>query len=250
VGDRDRKGQGRLDVAAREQRVIETFVELADTLVGDFDADELLHVLAERCVELLDVDAAGVMLAMQPGQLQAVAATSRDMHQLEIFEVAAAEGPSHAAYVAGAPVVEHDLRTVRARWPEFAKRALDLGFVAAHGFPLRLRERTVGALNLFQSERRVRLGDADVLVAQGFADVAAISLIQAELAGHSLTTVAQLEHALSARLVTEQAKGILAERLALTPQQVFERLRRHARDHNRKVHDVAGDVVEGRLDGL
>ena len=235
-------------MATREQRVIETFVYLADTLVGDFDADELLHVLAERCVELLDVEAAGVMLAMRPGELQAVAATSRNMRQLEIFEVAAAEGPSYSAYASSEPVVAHDLQAAEDRWPEFTARALALGFVAAHGFPLRLRERTIGALNVFQRIGRARLSDADVRMAQGFADVASISLLQAELVHESETTVDQLTHALSARVVTEQAKGVLAERLGIPPQQALDRLRRHARNHNRKLRDVAGDVVNGRLD--
>jgi GAF domain-containing protein len=235
-------------MGTREQRVIETFVELADTLVRDFDADGLLHMLAERCVELLDVDAAGLMLAMRSGHLHAVAATSRDMRQLEIFEVASAEGPSYAAYTEGAPVVEPDLAAAKGRWPQFTARALELGFVAAHGFPLRLRERTIGALNLFQSEGCAPLGDADIAVAQGFADVAAISLLQDELAQQADMTAAQLGRALSARVVIELAKGVLAERLALSPQQAFERLRKHARDHNRKVRDVADDVVNGRLD--
>lgn len=237
-------------MASREQRLIETFTGFADTLVGDFDADELLHVLADRCVELLAVDAAGVMLAMQPGQLRAAAATSRSMEQLEVFEVAATEGPSYEAYTSGQAVVEHHLATAEARWPQFVGRARRLGFAAAYGFPLRLRERTVGALNLFQTARRRRLADPDAEVARGFADIAAIALIQEELLHQSETKVGQLNYALAARVVTEQAKGILAERLALTPQDAFERLRKHARDHNRKVHDVAQDVVDGRVDRL
>jgi GAF domain-containing protein len=237
-------------MGTREQRVIATFVELSDSLVADFDVDDTLQLLAERCVEVLAVDAAGVMLAMQPGQLHAVAATSRDMRQLEIFEVAAAEGPSYAAYVSCEPVVEHDLAAAEARWPRFASRALALGFASAHGFPLRLRGRAVGALNLFQNQGRAPLTDADVAVAQGFADIAAISLLQDELSQGTRTTVEQLSHALSARVSVEQAKGVLAERLGVSPQEAFERLRKHARDRNRKVHDVSRDVVAGRLDRL
>lgn len=232
----------------RERRLIETFVSLADVLVGDVDTDELLHLLGERCVELLDIDAAGVMLAMQPGQLHAVAATSRDMRQLEIFEVASAEGPSVAAYMNGRPETEHNLEGAASRWPSFVPRALELGFVAAHGFPLRLRDRTIGALNIFQSEGRSPLTDTDVRVAQGFADVATISLIQDELLHHTDTTVQQLTHALQSRVLIEQAKGALAERLGVPPHESFERLRKHARDHNRKLRDVADDVIEGRLE--
>lgn len=235
-------------MASREQRVVETFVELADSLVGEFDPDELLHTLAERCVELLDVDAAGVMLAMATEQLEAVAASGRDMRQLEIFEVAVAEGPSHLAYSSCQPVVEHDLRSAEARWPQFVPRALELGFVAAHGFPLRLRDRTIGALNLFQIEGRARLGDDERRMAQGFADVAAISLIQDELTRQASRVQQQLEHALSARVVIEQAVGMLAERLSIAPPQAFQRLRKHARDRNRRLRDVARDVLDGRID--
>lgn len=237
-------------MASREQRLIETFVELADTLAGDFDPDVLLHTLAERCVELLDVDAAGVMLAMRPWQLQAVAATSRDMRRLEIFEIAAAEGPSYEAYASGDAVTEHDLAASIARWPRFVPLALELGFAAAHGFPVRVRRRAVGALNLFQGQGRARLSQADLRVAQGFADVAAISLIQDELMHRAETRVQQLSFALTSRVLTEQAKGLLAERLAITPQQAFEHLRSHARDHSRKVRDVAKDLLDGRLDTL
>lgn len=235
-------------MATREERVIETFLYLADTLVKDFDVDELLHVLARRCVELLDVDAAGVMLAMRPGELRAVAATSRTMGQLEIFEVAAGEGPSYEAYAHGEPVAVRDLGAAQERWPQFTPRALDLGFAAGYGFPLRLRERTIGALNLFQQAGGSRLSVADVGLAQGFADATAISLVQAELVDQAEATVGQLEHALAGRVVTEQAKGILAERLGLSPEEAFERLRGQARDQQRKVRDVAHEVVNEGLD--
>jgi GAF domain-containing protein len=237
-------------MATREQRLIDTFTHIADTLVNDFDADEVLHVLAERCVELLDVDAAGVMLAMRPGELRAVAATSRDMRQLEILEVASTEGPSYDAYRTGRPIVEHDLAGAGERWPTLAARAHELGFGRGYGFPLRLRDRTIGALNLFQAPERRALTDADVDVARGFADIAAIALIQEELVRDTQATVEQLTHALSTRVTIEQAKGVLAERLGVTPAAAFDRLRKHARDHNRKLRDIARDIVDGRIQEL
>lgn len=233
---------------SREQRVIDTFVYLADTLVTEFDADELLQVLAARCVELLDVDAAGVMLGMRPDRLRAVAATGRDMRLLEIFEVAASEGPSYDAFDSQEPVVVHDLTGTEERWPQFTPRALQQGFRTAYGFPLGLRERAVGALNLFQEHGRRRLDDADRRLAQGFADVAAIGLVQERLQHEATTRVEELSYALDARVVVEQAKGVLSERLSLTPMEAVERLRRYARDRNAKLRDVAQDLVEGRLD--
>jgi len=237
-------------VEPREQQLVQTFISLTDTLVADFDAEELLHVLAARCVELLGVDAAGVMLAMGTNELQAAAASSRDMRQLEIFEVASAEGPSYDAYVSGEVVLERDLRTATSRWPMFTPRALELGFVVAYGFPLRLRERTVGALNLFQVEGRVALDDPDLAVAQGFADVATIALLQEQALHNAEALTEQLTGALSSRVSIEQAKGIVAERFGLDPQQAFERLRTHARSRGRKLRDVAQEVIDGSLDSL
>ncbi len=232
---------------SREQRVIDTFVELTDTLVADFDADELLQMLAARCVELLDVEAAGVMVGMDPGQLHAVAASGRDMRQLEIFEVASEEGPSYEAFASGQPVVVYKLADLESRWPAFVPRARDLGFRAAYGFPLRLRGRTIGALNLFLSTGR-RLGGADERLAQGFADAAAIALIQERSTQDAATRAEQLSYALGARVVVEQAKGILAERRGLPPFAAFELLRAHARSHNHKMRDVAQAIIDGRLD--
>lgn len=235
-------------MTSREHRLIETFVYLADTLVADADADALLHTLVARCVELLDADAAGVMLALGEQGLRAVAASSRDMSQLEIFEVAVKEGPSYDAYATGRPVAVHDLRGAEQRWPTFVPRAQALGFHAAYGVALRLRERTIGSLNLFQGAGRRPLEDADARVAQGFADVATIGLLQQQTLRDADVQTDQLAHALESRIVIEQAKGVLAERHALDAVSAFERLRRHARDHNRKLRAVAHDIVDQRLD--
>lgn len=235
-------------MTGRERRLIDTFVFLADTLVAEADADALLHTLVARCVELLDADAAGVMLALGESGLRAVAASSRDMSQLEIFEIAVKEGPSYDAYGTGRPVVVRDLHGAEQRWPTFTPRARALGFRAGYGMPLRLRDRTIGSLNLFQSEGRRPLDDADARVAQGFADVATIGLLQQQTLRDADLESEQLAHALQSRIVIEQAKGILSERHAIDPLIAFERLRKHARDHNRKLREVASDVVDQRLD--
>ena len=234
----------------REQRIIDTFVYLADTLASDFDSDDLLHVLADRCMELLDIDAAGVLLAMEPDRLRAAASSSQDMSQLEVFEVAAEEGPSYDAYVSGRPVVVHDLAGSERRWPAFTPRATALGFAAGYGFPLRLRERTVGSFNLFQVAERQPLDEFDLGLAQGFADMAAIGLLQEGLLRDAEVKADQLSYALEARVTIEQAKGVLAERLSVSPREAFALLRKQARDNNRKLGEVAQHVVDGRLDGL
>jgi GAF domain-containing protein len=231
----------------RDARLLETFVELADTLVGDFDPDDLLQLLVERCMALLDVDAAGVVLAEPSGELRVAAASSRVVRQLEIFQVAVTEGPCVDALQTGNPVVEPDLRRAADRWPAIVPRALDMGLAASYGFPLRLRTHTLGAFNLFQTEGRPPLRDADQRTAQGFAHVASMGLLHDRLLGEAEARAEQLHHALDSRVVVEQAKGVLAGRLSLTPAEALDRLRGYARDRNRPLRDVAQDVIAGRI---
>ena len=67
---------------AREESVVRALVEMADTLVGDFDVVELLTGLASRCVELLGISAAGVMVATAQGDVRLVASSSEAMRVL------------------------------------------------------------------------------------------------------------------------------------------------------------------------
>ena len=104
----------------REQMLAATFVELADTLVADFDVVDFLHGLADRCVRLLEVDAAGLMLADQRGSLRVVASSSEQARLVELFQLQHEEGPCLECFQTGLPVSEPDLAAARQRWPSFA----------------------------------------------------------------------------------------------------------------------------------
>jgi GAF domain-containing protein len=148
-----------------------TPVELADTLVADFDVVELLTRLADRCVDVLGVDAAGLMLAGPDGDLRVMASSSEAMRVLELFELQSKEGPCLDCYRSGQPVVNQDLAVVNPRWPRFALEAYGAGFRSVHALPMRLRATVIGALNLFHVEPgEMREGDVDA--AQALADVA------------------------------------------------------------------------------
>ncbi len=231
---------------AREQRIVATFVEFADTLVADFDVVEFLHRVAERCVELLDCDESGVLIADPAGALRAMASSSERTEALELLQAQNDEGPCFECYHDERPVVSEDLTADANRWPTFAPAAVRAGFASVHAIPMRAHGQTIGALNLFRSGTG-RLAAADVPVSQGMADIAAIGLLNERQARESHDTVSQLQRALQSRVVIEQAKGLLAERLQVSMDEAFARLRGYARGHSRRLSEVADELIEGRL---
>jgi GAF domain-containing protein len=227
-------------------RFVSTLVELADTLVADFDVVELLSLLADRCVEVLDVGAAGLMLVAPDGDLRVMASSSEAMRVLELFELQAHEGPCLDCYRSGRPVVNQDLATVNGRWPRFAPEALAAGFRSVHALPMRLRGSVIGALNLFHAEAG-EMTSPDVEAAQALADVATIAILQHRATLEAQVVNEQLLHALNSRVVIEQAKGMVAERAGLDMEQAFTALRTYARSHNMRLVDVAEAVIGGAL---
>ena len=230
----------------RETLLARTLVELADTLVDDFDVVDLLTRLADSCVDVLDVGAAGLMLASPSGELRVMASSSEAMRMLELFEVQAQEGPCLDCYRGGQAVAEVDLTAATDRWPRFAPEAFAAGFRSVHALPMRLRGAVIGALNLFHVDEG-RMRSADVEAAQALADVATIAILQHRAAMEAQLLTEQLNHALNSRIVIEQAKGMVAERRGLDMAEAFALLRKHARDQNLRLADVAARVIAGDL---
>ena len=221
-----------------------TFVELTDTMVAGFDMIEFLHVLTNRTVQLLDVSAAGLLLADPRGELRLVAASSEAARLLELFQLQNDEGPCLDCFRGGQPVDAADLADVVSRWPRFAPVARRAGFAAVHALPMRLRDQVIGALNLFRTSAGA-FDPAGVRVGQALADVATISLLQERTMRHSDTLNEQLQAALNSRVVIEQAKGKLAERLGLDMDQAFTLLRDNARARNLRLSELARAFVGG-----
>ena len=230
----------------REAVLSRTFVELADTLVDDFDVVDLLTLLAARAVEVLGVSAAGVMLVAPEGGLRVVASSSEAMRVVELFELQHDEGPCLDCYRHGQPVLNQDLATTNGRWLRFAPVAFEAGFRMVHALPMRLRGTVIGAVNLFQADTRP-IDPEDVLAGQAMADIGTIAILQHRAATDARVVNEQLTRALNSRIIIEQAKGVLAERAALTMEEAFTRLRHHARNHNLLLADVAGHFIDGTL---
>lgn len=223
-------------------RLAEIFVDVADTLVDDFDLIEFLQRVATHTSNLVEAHAAGLLLADEHGRLQLMAASDQTAEMVELFQVQAREGPCQDCYRHGRPVINADLRTASARWPIFAPRAVAAGYHSVHAFPLRWRQQVIGALNLFGGTVGTMAGE-DVRVVQALADVATIGLLQERAVRRGEVLAEQLQSALNTRILIEQAKGSLAQLHGGSPDEGFTMMRSYCRRHGLRLADIARAVI-------
>jgi hypothetical protein len=235
------------DDMAREQRLAEVFVELADTLVEEFDVVDFLQTLTERAVELVEADSAGLMLDDQRGRLQVVAYTDEPTRLLELLELQNDEGPCLECFSTGERLTNIDVATSRERWPRFAEAASDAGFAVVHAVPMRLRRQVIGALNLF-TRSPAPLTREHLAVVQGLADVATIGLLHERAVRDQVVLAEQLQTALHSRILIEQAKGVLSARAEVDVSAAFQLMRSYARRTGESLTTVADAVVANTLD--
>ena len=222
--------------------VLEAVVTLVDSLLDDFDIVELLTDLTERCAQLLDVDSAGLLLADPRRQLRLMAATSDRTEELELLQLQADEGPCLECFLTGEPVSTADLSAARDRWPRFAPAATARRFrVRPRPADARRRHgaRRTGAVRHQSGE----LDAADLLVGRSLAHVASVAIVQQ----HPPTPATVLPHlrtALASRVVVEQAKGFLRERLDVSVAEAFAILRGYAAPSRRAPQRRGAAAVE------
>lgn len=221
-------------------------MQLADTLIADFDVIDFLHTLAQYSVDLLDVSASGILLADHTGRLNLMAASTEQARLLELSQLQAEQGPCVDAYRTGAPVSCPNLAHTPQRWPAFTPAALAAGLAAVHALPMRLHGQAIGAMNLYSS-RPGDLSDQAADLGQALADVATIGILHERALRRREVLTEQLQHALNSRIMIEQAKGVLAERLHLTIDEAFALIRSYARDHDLKLADTARSITQGEL---
>lgn len=236
-------------MTSRESQVAETLVHLADTLVNGYDDMEMFYNLVDRCTEVLPIDHAGLMLTDPMGDLHVVAATSEVTHLIELLQIQNEQGPCLDAFRSGRLVESGPLAGPEAqeRWPELTKAASDAGFGGITALPMRLRDRILGALNLFRAGPEP-LSSEDRAVGQAFANMATISILQARATSDTREVIEQLQRALDTRVVLEQAKGYMSQFSQVSMDEAFNRIRAYARSNNLLLRDVAGDIVARELD--
>jgi GAF domain-containing protein len=225
----------------RETALLAALIQVADTLVADFDMLDLLHRLTTDCVALFHTDAAGLLIAAHRDTLQLIASSSEAARLVELFQLQSDEGPCLDCYRSGQQVSAPDL-AAGDTWPRFTARAAEQGFRSVHAVPMRLRGHTIGALNLFGATAAA-LPAADLRAVQALADAATISILQERDAHTQQTVTSRLQTALNSRAIIEQAKGVLAEVGHLDMGEAFIRLRDHARATDQPLTDLARRLV-------
>jgi GAF domain-containing protein len=128
----------------------------------------------------------------------------------------------------------------------FATAALAAGIRSVHSAPMRVHGKTIGAFSLFRGEVGF-IASRDLPLAQGFADIAAVAILQERTVSETRGVVEQLQRALDSRVVIEQAKGILAERGHASVDAAFIVIRAYSRAHNLRLSVVAQSVIENRI---
>ncbi|HET7194663.1 MAG TPA: GAF and ANTAR domain-containing protein [Nocardioides sp.] len=227
------------------EKLAQTFVDLADSLVDDFDVFDLLSLLVERCSDLMEVSAAGLLFADSQDHLQVAASSSESARLLDLYQLQNEDGPCFECYRSGEPVSAM-LSEASSRWPNFTAAATSEGFSSVLALPLRLRDRVIGALNLFDTRGEELFAPATVKIGQALADVATIAILQGRLSEKRDLLNEQLQHALTSRVTIEQAKGVLSASLEVEMEEAFALLRQRARGERRPLTDVAAEVVRAR----
>jgi hypothetical protein len=230
----------------REDHLLRTVATLADFLVTDFHVVDLLQLLVEECTALFEASAAGILLVAPTGDLEVIVSTDERSEFIGLMQLRVGEGPCVEAATSGRVVSVADLDEVADRWPDFAAEARLSGFASLHAIPMRLRNATIGSLNLFRDDVG-ELNHADAVAAQALADVATISILQQRIVEEATVAQAQLQRALDSRVVVEQAKGYLAQRRGLDVDAAFQRMRAHSRTTRTPLAVVAAEVIADRL---
>lgn len=234
---------------SREIQLSAAFVKLADTLTAEYDMVDLLHTLLDECVDVLALNAGGLMISDSLGHLELLASTSERADLVEVMQLAAGAGPCIECFTTGKSVSVPDINDVTARWPDFSAVALRQGFRSVLAVPLKLRGQIIGTMNLFANTVGA-VNDRDAAMAQALADIATIGILQERAVRETNIVTEQLQRALDSRILIEQAKGVLSELGSLDMDEAFATLRSYARDHNLTLRLVAEKVVDRSLDIL
>jgi len=226
-----------------QQALSRVLRQFARTMTSSFDINEALSDLSDSLVEVLAAaDAAGVAL-LDGDDLRFVTATNDAGAEAERIQERLQIGPCHDSIKDKEPVVVDDLRACPDRWPGYTDAIDEVGFRAVLGIPLVLEDRRVGSLDVYGTEP-CQWSEEAIDAAQVLADVGAAYVVNASELARAQRTAEQLQEALDSRVIIEQAKGALGERLGISPEEAFRLIRTSARRQGIKVALVCRRVID------
>ncbi|MCF6525459.1 GAF and ANTAR domain-containing protein [Streptomyces sp. JJ36] len=233
---------------SRDEQLARAFVGLADTFSDEFDPLLLFHRLVAASVELLDVDAAAVMMADARGSLRTMAASEDEAEFLELLQLQTGSGPCMDAYRTGLARGVPDLAREREHWPRLVPAALGAGFQAMYTVPLQMHHRVIGAVNFF----RTRSGDLPEHhqgLAQALADAAVLALMHwSQEPTTAEDVLSRVQGAISAKTMLEAAKGMIAEYAGVSIAEASGLLRTYAEKNRRRLAETAQALTARDLD--
>ena len=219
----------------------ESLAALSQFFVGDRTMEESLLRVAEMTTEAVpDAEFVGITM-MNRGRPQTTVFTHPDAPEIDQRQYEADSGPCLESFRRG-EVIRLDSAARDRRWPEFASACLEHGIHSTLSFPLTVDGTTNGALNLY-SKREQAFEPEQLELGRLFAAQAAIVLANAQAYWSARAKSEQLEQALQSRAEIEQAKGIIMATTRCTPDEAFDLLVRQSQQQNRKLREIAGEVV-------
>jgi GAF domain-containing protein len=227
-----------------ESRVLaDALTELALLSADPFDVSELLHRATDRAREVLGSDGALVLLSVDGDGLQ-TASASGDVGDVDA--ILNTEGVPCRQSLRTGEVVFFDAERAAEEFPDYAALAAAGGIKRVLSVPLKHADSVFGTLSVARGAA-LDFDDDDAAALRQLADVVTSSLVRERTLREALAVTAQLEHALQARVVIEQAKGMVAAELAITVDEALDRMRRFTRGRQLRLADVASDIVAREL---
>jgi GAF domain-containing protein len=215
-------------------------------LADDHGPAEVLDRLAAYITELLPVHGVGILLLSSKGGIEVATANTEAGRVVEELEAELAEGPCTECVLTGEQILAPDLAAAAERYPNFVPRAIEAGIRSIHALPMTVRGEKVGSVDVVATEP-LHLDAGQLATAQLLTEVAVSLLANSRMVHEKTALATQLQYALDSRVIIEQAKGVLAERHNLTVTDAFDLMRRYARSSQRKLHEVASQIVQGEL---
>ena len=228
----------------------DAFTELSRLAVGETSLGQVLTRVAELAKACVPGAEEISVTLLEGSKARSAAFTGRLAATLDERQYDAGFGPCLHAATSGQTIRVDDTANEQT-YPDFAATAARQGVRSLVSIGMPMPQRLAGGINVYRFDTGVLDQDAVALL-QNFAGYASVAVANHSLYASALALGANLQIAMASRAVIEQAKGVLVVSLRCTPEEAFAHLARRSQDTNRKLREIAAEIVEhaGQVEGL